>query len=169
MTGIKTTEQKQSRMLAHELRRNFAKVSSEEHEMDEYGFVYEREEGAVGLNNSHSGPYSLYPAGNNPSMLHLCLDWKAPWQPPGSGVAGKGCFYLLMRSVPGALCLSASVSPHLPCAVDGGGSGGYECLPSDTNAIFTHLCPGLRGALFDCRTGCEVVGWEGLLVLGSAL
>lgn len=134
--------------------------------MDEYGFVYERG-GGGGLNNSHSSPYSLHPAGSNPSMLHLCLDWKAPWQPPGSGVAAKGCFYLLMRSVPGAPCLSASVSPYLPCAVHGGGSGGYECLPSDTNAILTHLHPGLQAALFECV--CEAAGWEGLLVLGSAL
>lgn len=74
-----------------------------------------------GLNNSHSSPYSLYPAGSNPSMLHPCLDWKAPWQPPGSWVTGKGCFYLLMRSVPGAPCLSASVSLHLPCAAVGRG------------------------------------------------
>lgn len=102
-------------------------------------------------------------------MLHLCLDWKTPWQPPGSGVTGKGYFYLLMRSVPGAPCLSASVSPHLPCAVKGGGSSGYECLPSDTNAIFTHLRPGLQAALFECGMGCEVAGREGLFVLGSAL
>lgn len=66
--------------------------------------------GRGGLNNSHSSPYSLNPAGSNPSMLHLRLDWKAPWQPMGSEVTGKGCFYLLMRSVPGAPCLSASVS-----------------------------------------------------------
>lgn len=54
-------------------------------------------------------------------MLHLRLDWKAPWQPPGSGVIEKGCFYLLMRSVPGAPFLSASVSSHLPRAVKGEG------------------------------------------------
>lgn len=99
-------------------------------------------------------------------MLHLCLDWKTPWQPLGSGVTGKGCFYLLMRSIPGAACLSASVSPRLPCTVEGGGSSGYECLPSDTNAIFTHLC--LASLSVGWGAG-EVPGWEGLLVLGSAL
>lgn len=62
-------------------------------------------QGGGGLNNSPSSPYSLYPAGSDPSMPHLRLDWKAPkapWQPLGSGVTGKGCFYLLMRSLPGA-------------------------------------------------------------------
>lgn len=112
-----------------------------------------------GLNNSHSSPYSLPPAASYPSMLHLCLDWKAPWQPPRSGVMGKGCFYLLMRSVPGAPCLSASVSLHLPCTVKGEGGGHCECLPSDTNAILTHLRCGLQAALFEQEMGCEVAGW----------
>lgn len=50
----------------------------------------------------------------HPSMLHPQPDWKAPWQPPGSGVGQKGCFYLLMRSVPGALSLCTSFSQRLP-------------------------------------------------------
>lgn len=53
----------------------------------------------------------------NPHMLHLQPDWEAPWQLPGSGVAEKGCFYLLMRSIPVAPCLSTSFSLYLPCVV----------------------------------------------------
>lgn len=43
------------------------------------------------------------------------------------------------------LCLSASHE----------GSGGYECLPSDTNAIFSYLRPGLQAALTECGMECE--------------
>lgn len=42
--------------------------------------------------------------------------------------------------------------PAPPCAIEGGGSSGYECLPSDTNAIFSYRHPGLQAALIEsCR------------------
>lgn len=105
------------------------------------------EEGEAGvLIISHSSPYSRPPCWEQSQQAPIYASTgRLHGNLRGSGVAGKGCFYLLMRSVPGAPCLSASVSQHLPCAVEGGGgggSGGYECLPSDTNAIFTHLHPG---------------------------
>lgn len=138
------------------------KVSSDDREAVECGFEHERG-GGWDLHNSHSSQYSPYPAGGNTSMLHLCIDWKAPWQLPGSGVTQKGCFYPLMRSVPGAPRLPASVSLPLLCVVKDGGFGSYECLPSDTNAIFTRLRPDLWGVHFE-----PGMGQEGLLVLGTA-
>ena len=41
--------------------------------------------GGGGPNNSHRSQHSPHAAVSNPSMPHLRLDWKAPWQPLGSG------------------------------------------------------------------------------------
>ncbi|KAK5868975.1 hypothetical protein PBY51_009942 [Eleginops maclovinus] len=129
-------------------------VTSEGHEADEYGFVYKRGGGFGGLNHSHSSP----------ACSIFALDSKAPWQPPGSGFAGKGCFYLLMRSVP-VVCVSLRFClPASPLrGRRRGGSGGHECLPSDTNAIFTHLPPRPPSyALLNVGQGSAVARWEGV-------
>lgn len=54
-----------------------------------------------------------------------------------------------MRSVPGAPCLSASVSLHLMR----GAVAMNAC--QDTNAIFSYLRPGLQAALIECGIECE--------------
>lgn len=56
------------------------------------------------------------------------------------------------------LCLSTS-----PRATEAEGSAGDECLPSDTNAIFTYLRPGHQAALIESGMECEVAsGGEGV-------
>lgn len=143
MTGIRPTEQNQSR------KHNF---SSEVHEVVDYGFVNEKGGSDVGLNNSLSGPYSLpccEQSQHAPSMPRLEGSMAT------SGVRGDRERLLLSAnevstcgSVAPRLCLSASP----PCSPRRG-SGGYECLPSDTNAIFTHLRPGLRDGARCCEGG----------------
>lgn len=147
LTGIKTTEQKQSRKrTAHELQRNFRGAWSG----PIWICVWASRGGVGGLNHSHSGP----------ACSIFALDSEAPWQPPGSGVTGKGCFYLLMRSVPG-VCMS--LSPRVSSAWSYAGWGGHECLPSDTNAIFTHLHPRPPScALLRLGQGSEVARREGV-------
>lgn len=125
-------------------------------------------EGAGVLIISHSSPYSRPPCWEQSQQAPIYASTgRLHGNLRGSGVAGKGCFYLLMRSVPGAPCLSASVSQHLPCAVEGGGGGGgaaamnaCQVTRMPSSLIST---PGLQAALFKCE------GWEGLLALGSAL
>lgn len=66
-------------------------------------------------------------------MLRFSQDWLTPWQPLRSRVTGKGCFYLLMRSVPN---VSLTVCPSFPAAWQAGGSGElkeqtwHRCHPS---------------------------------------
>lgn len=86
-------------------------------------------------------------AASNPSMEHPYGSTERLhgnlW---GQGVAGKGCFYLLMRSVPGAQCLSASVSAQPAAQLMGRGALSKkktkkkESLPSDTS--LSYLNPG---------------------------
>lgn len=151
LNRIKTASERMSRAWAPA---QLQEVTSEEHDVDVYEFFYKRGGEGGHFHNSHSSPYSLYPAGSKPSMFNLCLDWKAPWQPPGSGVTGKGCFYLLMRSVPGAPFLSASVSPHLPCAVEGGGDQ-WLWMPAKWHQCHLHSCA-------PQTPSCTLWEWDGL-------
>jgi len=78
----------------------------------------------------------VVPGGTHPSMLQASQDWQTPWQPLRLRVMGKGCFYLLMRSVPRAPNVSLAGWPSFPAAQQAGGSGDlkeqtwHRCHPS---------------------------------------
>lgn len=78
--------------------------------------------------------FTQVPAVSHPSMLRPSQDWQAPWQPLRSGVMGKGCFYLLMRSVPRA---PVSLSQSAPLSALRGEQGAAAIWKNrlDTNAI----------------------------------
>lgn len=149
MTGIKTTEQKASRKrvrAAREPQRNIKRPSSGKHEVDKYGFT--RKEGATGV---EWGLIILTAAFIHPTLLRAipaCRIYgsteRLHGNLSGQGVAGKSRFYLLMRSVPGAQCLSTSVSAQ-PAAqlIQRGALSINACRVTPSSVI--SIQDGLRG------------------------
>lgn len=81
-----------------------------------------------------------------------------------SGVRGHGERLLLSANEVGTWG-SASLRLCLLKEGETGGSSRHECLPSDTNAIFSYLRPGLRAQLIERETrvrGCRVRGVTGV-------